>query len=88
MKISFRRIVNRFHFDHNFSIIFIPNVSDALIHRPGVLFAFLASMESLAVFLSPIIFQPLYAASVDIDEPGLPFLVAGGLGIIAAIFGM
>ena len=52
----------------------------------GAILAFLASVESVAVLLSPAIFQPLYASGITKNLPGAPFLFAAGLGVVAAVF--
>lgn len=55
-------------------------------NEQGAILAFLASVESVAVLLSPAIFQPLYASGITKNLPGAPFLFAAGLGVVAAVF--
>ncbi|XP_072016421.1 proton-coupled folate transporter-like [Amphiura filiformis] len=54
----------------------------------GVTFSILASLDSIALFLAPLLFQLLYSINVVHGNPGIPFFVAAGCSGIAEILAL
>ena len=67
----------------------IGNISDTItavipiILLTGTALALLGSLQSISTFLAPIIFQPLYSATVVRGFPGVVFFAAGGICLLA-----
>ena len=51
----------------------------------GAIFSVLAALESIAMFIAPLVFQLLYSISVVKGDPGVPFYVLAGCGVVAEI---
>ncbi len=51
----------------------------------GVTFSILAALDSIALFIAPLIFQLLYSINVIDGDPGVPFYVLAGCGVVAEI---